>query len=114
MQKRVGQDLAPLAKKAGAEFGKAQRSVGRFLKSTAKATRKSARILAIKSRITGKMREIKRLHESIGERYYQGRKKAGTAQAMSEELQPLIAEIDRVVAEVATLETEEKAIRQGP
>jgi hypothetical protein len=114
VQKRVEKDLAPLAEKAGKELGKARKTFGGFLKSTAKATRKSARILSIKSRISAKMREVARLHESMGERYYQGQKKGTTPVDLAGELRPLVAQIDRVLAEVAALEVEEKAVRKGP
>ena len=114
MQKRVEHDLAPLAEKAGQELGKAQKSLGRFFKSTARATRKSARILGIKSRISAKVRESQRVYESIGERYYQGQRKGAAAASLAKELKPLVAEIDRILAEIGALEAEEKAVREGP
>ena len=87
---------------------------GRFLKSTARATRKSAQILAVKSRISAKLREADRLYQSIGERYYQGRKKGSAVSQLSGDTEPLVVEIDRLMSEVAALEAEEKAVRESP
>jgi hypothetical protein len=113
VQKRVEHDLGPLAEKAGKELGKAQRSLGRFFKNTARATRKSARILAIHTQISAKAREAQRCYESIGERYYQGQKKSAAAQTLAKDLKPLLAEVDRILGEIAGLEAEEKTVREG-
>ena len=114
VQKRVQEDLSPLADKAGKELGKAQKKLGGFFKSTARATKKSARILGLKARVSAKVREAERLYESIGERYYQALMKGAGAQAVASELKPLVTEIDRIMAEAAALAAEEKAVRESP
>jgi hypothetical protein len=60
------------------------------------------------------LREADRMYQSIGERYYQGQKKSLSASDLAREIKPIIDEIDRLMADIAGLEAEEKAVRQSP
>ncbi len=84
-----------------------------IFKSTARATRKSARILGIKASIGADMRKRQKLLADLGEKYYQGQKKKTPSKSDQDALDALVTEIKKVDAEIHTLEVKEKATRQS-
>jgi hypothetical protein len=104
--KKVREELGPAAEKAG-------KGLSSLFKSTAKATRKSARILGIKASIAAEMRKRQKLLADLGERYFQAQKKKTPSQSDKDALSALVGEIKKVEAEIHTLEVKEKATRES-
>ena len=104
--KKVREELGPAAEKAG-------KGLSAIFRSTARATRKSARILGIKASIGADMRKRQKLLANLGEKYYQGQKKKTPSKSDQDALNALVAEIKKVDAEIHTLEVKEKATRQS-
>ena len=104
--KKVRQELGPAAEKAG-------KGLSAIFKSTARATRKSARILGIKASIAADMRKRQKLLAELGEKYFQAQKKKTPSKSDQDALDALIAEVKKVDSEIHTLEVKEKATRQS-
>ena len=104
--KKVREELGPAAEKAG-------KGLSAIFKSTARATRKSARILGIKASIAADMRKRQKLLAELGEKYFQAQKKKTPSKSDQDALDALIAEVKKVDSEIHTLEVKEKATRQS-
>jgi hypothetical protein len=104
--KKVREELGPAAEKAG-------KGLSSLFKSTARATRKSARILGIKASIAAEMRKRQKLLADLGERYFQVQKKKTPSQGDKDALDALVGEVKKVDAEIHTLELKEKATRES-
>jgi len=105
--KKVKEELGPAAEKAG-------KGLSGVFKATARATRRSARILGIKASISAEMRKRQKLYTRLGESYFQAQKKKTPAKGDQETLNSLIADIKKVNAEIQVLEVKEKAARESP
>jgi hypothetical protein len=129
IQKKVEKDIAPAAerakrslsettKKVREELGPAAEKAGKGLsaafKATARATRKSARILGIKASISADMRKRQKLFAQLGETYFRVQKKKTPAKSDQDALNSLVADIAKLNAEIKTLEVKEKATRESP
>jgi len=125
-QKRVEKDIAPIArqakkglsettKKVKEEIGpaaeKAGKGISAVFKATARATRKSARILGIKAKISAEMRKRQNLFARLGEAYFGTRKKKTPSNSDKEALSSLVAEIEQLNDEIRALELKEKTTR---
>jgi len=105
--KKVREELGPAAEKAG-------KGLSSVFKATARATRKSARILGIKASISAEMRKRQKLYTQLGESYYRAQKKKTPAKSDQEALNSLFADIEKVNVEIQALEVKEKATRESP
>ena len=104
--RKVGEELGPAAEKAG-------KGLSEIFKSTARATRKSARILGIKASITAEMRKRQKLLAELGERYFQAQKKKTPSKSDQDALNELVGDIKQVDAEIHTLEIKAKSVRES-
>jgi hypothetical protein len=104
--KKVREEIGPAAEKAG-------KGLSAIFKFTARATRKSARILGIKASIAAEMRKRQKLLTELGEKYFQVQKKKTPSKGDQDALDALVAEIKKVNAEIHTLEVKEKSARES-
>jgi ElaB/YqjD/DUF883 family membrane-anchored ribosome-binding protein len=104
--KRVREELGPAAEKAG-------KGLSSLFKSTARATRRSARILGIKASIAAELRKRQKLLADLGEKYFQAQKKKTPSKSDKDALDALVAEVKKVDAEIHALEVKEKAARES-
>jgi hypothetical protein len=104
--KKVREEIGPAAEKAG-------KGLSALFKTTARATRRSARILGIKASIAAETRKRQKLLADLGEKYFQTRKKKTPSQNDKDALDALIGEIKKVDAEIHTLEVKEKTTRDS-
>ncbi|MEE9307017.1 MAG: hypothetical protein V3V57_05765 [Spirochaetia bacterium] len=105
--KKIREELGPAAEKAG-------KGLSAVFKATARATRKSARILGIKASISAEMRKRQKLYTQLGESYFRAQKKKTPAKSDQETLGTLVADIEKINAEIHALEVREKATRESP
>ena len=104
--KKVAEDLKPAAEKAG-------KGLSAVFKATARATRKSARILGIKASISAALRRRQKLFAQLGENYFRVQKKKTPSKGDQEELKSLVAAIEAVNSDIRSLEAEEKLARES-
>jgi colicin import membrane protein len=104
--KKVREEVGPAAEKAG-------KGLSAIFKSTARATRRSARILGIKASIAAETRKRQKLLADLGEKYFQVQKKKTPSKSDQDALDALVAEIKKLDAEIHTLEVKEKTTRQS-
>jgi hypothetical protein len=104
--KQVADDLKPAAEKAG-------KGISAVFRATARATRKSARILGIKASIAAALRKRQKLFAQLGETYFHAQKKKTQSKSDQEALKNLAAAIDTVNGEISSLEAEEKLARES-
>ncbi|UCF99760.1 MAG: hypothetical protein JSV89_09535 [Spirochaetaceae bacterium] len=104
--KKVREELGPAAEKAG-------KGLSAVFKATARATRKSARILGIKASISGELRKRHKLFAQLGETYFRTQKKKTPSKSDKDALSSLLAEITKANAEIQALEAKEKLERQS-
>jgi hypothetical protein len=102
--KKVREEVAPRAEKAG-------KGISDVLKATARATRKSARILGIKASIAAELRKRQRLYSMLGETYFRVQKKKTPSQGDQDALKSLVSDIEKVEATIKSLELKEKTTR---
>ncbi len=103
---KVREEIGPAAEKAG-------RGLSAIFKFTARATRRSARILGIKASIAAETRKRQKLLADIGEKYFQVQKKKTPSKIDQDALDALVAEVKKLDAEIHTLEVKEKTARQS-
>jgi len=111
VQKKVKTEIGPAVEKAGKGLKEAQQTLGDVLKATARATRKSARILGIKANIANQIRSRQKLFAQLGELYYKAQKKKTPAKSDEEALKAAIEEINQVSKKIRDLEAQEIAAR---
>jgi colicin import membrane protein len=126
--KKVGEELGPVAEKAkqsladtskkvreeiGPAAEKAGKGLSAIFKSTARATRKSARILGIKASIATEMRKRQKLLSELGELYFHLQKKKTPSKSDQDALDALVRDIKKVDAEIHALEVKEKTTRES-
>ena len=104
--KKVREEVGPVAEKAG-------KGISAVFKATARATRKSARILGIKASITTDLRKRQKLLAELGEAYLRMQKKKTPAKSDKDALEALVAEIGKIDADIQALEAKEKATRES-
>jgi hypothetical protein len=106
MAKKVAEDLKPAAEKAG-------KGLSAVFRATARATRKSARILGIKASISAALRKRQKLFAQLGESYFRAQKKKTQSKSDQEGLKSLVAAIEAVNSDIRSLEAEEKLARES-
>jgi hypothetical protein len=104
--KKVREEVGPAAEKAG-------KGLSAVFKATARATRKSARILGIKASITTDLRKRQKLLADLGETYLRMQKKKTPSKSDRDALNSLVAEIGKIDADIQALEAKEKATRES-
>ena len=104
--KIVREEIGPAAEKAG-------KGLSAIFKSTARATRKSARILEIKASIATEMRTRQKLFTELGQRYYKVQKKKTPSKSDQDALDALVGDIKKVEAQIHALEVQEKTTRES-
>jgi hypothetical protein len=127
--KKVGQEIGPAAetakksvagtaKKVGQEIGPAAERAGKGLRAmfraTARATRKSARILQVRASISAELRNRQKLLAQLGEAYLRVQKKSSPAKGDREVLSSLVSDIEKLDAKIQALEAKEKKARAAP
>jgi hypothetical protein len=104
--KKVREEIGPAAEKAG-------KGLSAFFQSTARATRKSARILGIKASIASEVRKRQKLLAELGELYFAVQKKKTPSKSDQDGLDALVGEIRKADAEIHSLEVREKSTRES-
>ena len=104
--KKVAEDLKPAAERAG-------KGLSAVFRATARATRKSARILGLKASISAALRMRQKLFAQLGESYFRVQKKKTQSKSDQEGLKTLVTAIERVNSDIRSLEAEEKLARES-
>ena len=91
-----------------------KKGIGKALQATARATRKSARILGLKTQIAAATRKRQKLFGEIGERYFALQKRKGPTPAGEKALADLVKAAEAANREIRDLEAKEKLERQTP
>jgi hypothetical protein len=106
VRERVRKELAPVARKTGKQIGKA-------FQATAKAAGNTAKVLAVRAKVSARELRIRSLFTKIGESYYRGGKSGTGPEQKAAALQPLVNQVDKLHREIASLRLQEKKIRSG-
>jgi hypothetical protein len=108
---RVQKDLAPAAAKAKKGLAQAQKGLGKAWQATAKATRKSARVLGIKAQIAAAAHKLENLHGQIGEAYLKAQRRKGAVPIADSTVAGLVKSAEAQVRRIQKLRTQEKLER---
>jgi len=116
VQKRVERaqkDLAPAAAKAKQGLQQAQVGLGKAFQATARATRKSARIIGLKAQIAAATHKLEKLHGQIGEAYVKAQHRKGAVPAADKTLAALVKSADAANRQIQQLRAKAKAERES-
>jgi hypothetical protein len=104
VRERVRKDLAPVARKTG-------KSIGSAIQATARAAGKTARIVALRARISARQLKIRGLFQKIGESFYRANKSGKSPDENATALRPLLGQVDKLNREIDSFRVQEKKIR---
>jgi protein-disulfide isomerase-like protein with CxxC motif len=106
VRERVRKNLAPAARRTGKQLGKA-------FQATARAAGKTAKVLAIRAKVSARQLRMRGLFQKIGESFYRAGKSGTEPQENAAALQPLLDQVDKLNGEIGSLKLQEKKIRSG-
>ena len=101
---RLRKEVGPVARKAGAQIGKA-------LHATAGAAERTTKILAVRTKISARQLRIKGLFLRIGESFYHAQKAGKAPEDNAAALHPLMDQVDKLNQEIESLKLQEKKVR---
>jgi len=104
VRERVSKDIAPAARRTGRKIGKA-------FQATAKAAGKTAKVVALRAKVSARQLRMRGLFLKIGESVYRTDKSGKSPDASVTALRPLLEQAEKLNREINSLKLQEKKIR---
>jgi uncharacterized protein (DUF2342 family) len=102
----VRRGISPVARRTGKQIGKA-------LQASAEAAEKTAKIVAVRAKVSARELRVRNLFLNIGKSYYRSVKSTSGQKENAATLQSLVNQLDKLHREIASLKLQEKKIRSG-